>query len=82
MNAGPATGTCRSCFRPVTWAVTDKGKRIPLDVSTADGRFYVYRDALGAWHASTTKPEDGRTWYRADAHFSSCPNANAHRSKR
>lgn len=75
---------CRTCAAPILWARTERGKRIPLDVDAYVGEdargLFVLREAddpegplaLAAWGLEGTEPH-----YRS--HFSTCPDAVAHR---
>lgn len=75
---------CRSCDAPITWARTTTGKNIPLDAD--DHGEPVDVDAGGLVFISWEGPrrivraQPGVAGYRA--HFSSCPNADAHRRSR
>ncbi len=73
---------CRSCEAPIRWAVTGKGRRMPLDAQPSpDGTIAVEpEDELGVIvgivrGVSTTQP-------RFVSHFATCPNAGGHRRKR
>lgn len=62
--------TCRSCGAPIEWAVTTKGKRIPLDPGTfPDGNIDLV-DGVALVYMAT----GGRR-----SHFASCPNSAQHR---
>lgn len=71
---------CRSCGAPLRWAVTAKGRRLPLDPEpAATGNVVV--DATGA--ARVLSPLEPRP---ADvplylSHFATCPDANIHRRR-
>lgn len=75
-------GTCRSCAADILWAITDKGKRMPLDPDPVDdGNQYVYRDVDGVRRASAREPM--RIPYtRHVSHFATCPMAGRHRGRR
>lgn len=63
---------CRTCPAQITWARTEKGKRIPLDVGRVpDGNITV--DAEGVAHYVTPGTGD------RVSHFATCPNAKEHR---
>ena len=36
MSRPPVASTCRSCDAPLRWAITDRGRRIPLDPAPVD----------------------------------------------
>lgn len=66
---------CRSCEAPIEWAITEKGRRIPLDVDDGQpGNIVITAD--GVAHVVA----DGEGTHRT--HFSTCPNAGVHRKKR
>lgn len=71
------TVTCKSCGADILWALTDDGKKAPLDakptgkVIVLDG--FVYADQ-GELLPPTAKVVDGYV-----SHFSTCPNAAEHR---
>ena len=87
--------TCASCGAAILWAITSRGKRMPLDAHPSDaGTYYVFAgtgvrflDPLQAVAISLTS--DVRVGYgrRTDrpkfvSHFATCPNAAAHRKPR
>lgn len=78
------TGRCRGCQAPMTWALTDRGKGIPLDPDPVpdgnlvqagenadDGRMIVRYLAKGE------EPEPGVARYKT--HFATCENADEFR---
>lgn len=80
------TGTCRGCQGPMLWALTDKGKGIPLDPDSvpdgnlvaagepaADGRMVVRYIRKGEELPEGT--------LRFKSHFATCPNAEQFRSR-
>jgi hypothetical protein len=72
---------CRSCHAPITWAVTGKGRRMPLDpqpvaegnirLEPIPGRSTPLAIVMGKGEATT------RSGYVS--HFATCPNAKRHR---
>lgn len=72
--------TCKSCGAPVTWVLTTKGKRMPLDaVPVATGNVTV-EDGYATVHAAIglfVAPGP-----RYVSHFATCPQANQHRTPR
>lgn len=70
---------CRSCGAGIRWALTESGKRMPLDLKPVDGGNVqlVHHDGTTTARVVAAKP--GVRLYRS--HFSSCPNANQHRRK-
>lgn len=87
-------GKCRSCRAPVAWARTQRGKMIPLDpnpvplgnveVTGTDesGRgpvllATVHGDSIAGRAERHTVEHRGGSLYVA--HFTTCPNAAAHR---
>lgn len=75
---------CRSCKAPIIWALTPRGKRIPLEPNP-NGNIVLDRipftGDLGATflHPGQTVDEDH---IRYVAHFATCPNAATHRARR
>jgi hypothetical protein len=75
--------TCRSCGAPIRWAITPKGRRIPLDFEPARdgnvrlGAFAGEEHALVLAGAELAAAQIAGPVYRA--HFSTCPNAAQHR---
>lgn len=76
---------CRSCNAPVLWAVTDHGKRIPLDdrpVTGGNVRLVTgcspMRAVVGNGTIDMFDPDDDGVRYVA--HFVSCPNADEWRT--
>lgn len=80
-RAGDEHGTCRSCGAPILWAVTDKGRRIPLDPEPSDdGNQFVYRDVDAKLRATAREPARIAST-RHVPHFATCPNARQHRRR-
>lgn len=74
-------GRCRSCRKPVLWAITQKGARIPVDPEPVpNGNIELRDDGNGEIRSTTVKPDPSVRKYVA--HFATCPNANNHRRKR
>lgn len=76
-------GTCRSCAAPIWWAITPKGRGMPLDPpgTHPEPNLAAWRDAAGILRASTTPP-DGLTVTVTTSHFATCPHADEHRRPR
>ena len=72
---------CRSCGRPVIWAVTPGGRSIPLDPDpTDDGNLTLDTSSLRAVATPARATTAGyRKLYRS--HFTTCPHANQWRRK-
>ena len=73
---------CRSCRAPIIWAMTERGKRMPLDADPYTGPdpagLFVFRfDGDGRPYVLAVTPEAaaalGDAVYRS--HFASCPDA-------
>lgn len=82
---------CRSCHRPILWARTLEGKRIPLDPDLeADGPMLLWAKPddgeVVAVHRSkiveVTQDEDAEHWPGRRTHFETCPHAAQHRKPR
>jgi len=78
------TTACRSCGKPVVFAITDKGKEMPLDAEPSDdGTLKLYRFGSGEVRCSVVKPDHLR-YGRKDlrkSHFASCPEAKKWRKR-
>lgn len=74
------TRQCRSCGAPIVWAVTEAGKRMPLDAEPHPGRrgqfIFTSPDTVRYGKSGTPIPEGVETFV---SHFSTCPNRKAHR---
>jgi hypothetical protein len=70
---------CRSCNAEIIWAVTDSGKRMPLDAEPAERPTGLFRldTSCDPPHASSAA---GEPVYLS--HFVTCPNAAQHRRPR
>lgn len=80
------TARCSSCRRPIEWALTEAGKRIPLDPAPVpDGNLVIERrDLDGTPHVRYLTKAGADLFTDANAerrvtHFATCPNAKAHR---
>ena len=75
---------CSSCGAPIVWAVTDAGKRIPVDVATsARGNLALvseWTQGGTVLRASVVKPGDVPLCHLS--HFATCVNAALHRRPR
>jgi hypothetical protein len=81
-----STGRCRSCRKPIRWALTEKGRRMPLDPDPYEGDdprgLFVLRSG-DAGPVAVAAPADAfpeEPHYRT--HFATCPNATRHRRAR
>lgn len=79
---------CGSCNAELVWATTHAGRNMPLDAvpSPDPTSLRAWRDDTGTIHVrdidgigSTEIPTDA---HHATSHFSTCPNADAHRKKK
>lgn len=72
--------TCRSCGAPIIFAVTAKGRRMPLDlVRVPEGNIEVDIGDAGSLLASVVPSGSAPTLYKS--HFATCPNAKKHRRR-
>lgn len=84
---------CSSCSAAIEWAVTEKGKRMPVDAEPVEGgtillqHFHVGEPPVA--HVTTADERDelavqarnrGDTLRLFVSHFATCPNADQHRS--
>lgn len=74
---------CRSCSAPIVWAVTENGKRIPLDaeavvlIPTGAFRLVDGGEDFGGSYCDVAVSVKAEALYVS--HFATCPNADAHR---
>lgn len=75
---------CRSCQAKIVWAITENGKKMPIDPTPVrDGNVIKTGnrvDGLEEVHVISSRDvmeDDQRARYTA--HFATCPNAKAHR---
>lgn len=76
---------CHSCGAPIRWAVTEYGRRIPLDPTPTDaGNIHLYDGVAYVMEmrgqAIIEHRAQGDVLYVA--HFATCPHADQHRKKR
>jgi hypothetical protein len=68
--AAPQWSTCRSCGASVLWAVTKRGKRIPIDaIPNPDGNLFLVD---GVAHPVLSA---GKGLEKFTTHFATCPHA-------
>lgn len=80
------SASCRSCGAPIVWAVTRKGKRMPLDAEPVDGgNVVIVEPARGSVPpvAEVREPAltDPSGLARYTSHFATCPQADSWRSR-
>ena len=87
LHGTPGWKPCQYCGAPMLWALTDAGKRIPLNPGADPAGNVAVRFAdgeVGAAHARTLKAgerlEVGEQ--RCTTHFSDCPKADQARKPR
>ena len=80
------SATCRSCGAPIVWTITERGKRMPIDPQPDPaGNLTITPDPVGIGdgvvpRATFTRDSgDGRRYL---SHFTTCPHAAAHRTRR
>lgn len=78
---------CRSCDAPLLWALTERGRRMPLDPEPYAGDdprgLFVLRHRdrpVPTALAATPDAFPGERLYRS--HFATCPNSRQHRRSR
>lgn len=70
------TSQCRTCKAEIVWAVTPKGKNMPVDSTPVpDGGWMLREGDDDKPHAVAA---DGSDMARYQSHFKSCPNASQH----
>lgn len=71
---------CRSCGAEIIWALTEKGKRMPVDPEPVPhGNLFLRKRENGAYDVRPAG--DLLLSERYVSHFSSCPAAATHRKK-
>ena len=77
------SATCRSCSAPIVWAITQEGRRMPLDAEPArEGNVLLYPD--GTCRALRADEVIGGAIgeHLHRSHFATCPEAAEHRRRR
>jgi len=74
------TGTCRSCGATIVWAITAKGRRMPLDPDPIPGGNVTLHEDGAVTVNPATDPETEVLGYVT--HFVTCYAAKQHRGKR
>jgi hypothetical protein len=77
------TEKCKGCPKQIVWAVTERGKRMPVDPEPAPGGNVLLTEQYGQLTAVVVKPH--RAFGRTDlhmSHFVTCPNADQLRRPR
>ena len=77
---------CRSCEASIIWALTRRGRWMPLDAQPLrddePGGWIVYEAGL-EWRTRPYRPEqDGDSTPRYRPHYATCPHAHAWRGVR
>lgn len=82
---------CKSCAAPIMWAKTKTGKSMPLDLDpVAHGNISIV-DWINPTSATPTPvvvvgqlalDDTPTSVWRYQSHFSTCPDAGAHRRRR
>lgn len=68
---------CKACNAPITWELTTKGKRIPLDLAPTDDGNVTIEGGRAVVHAQP--PLDVEAGRRYLSHFVTCPKASEFR---
>lgn len=76
---------CSSCNGRIVWALTTAGRRMPVDLDPVEGGNVLLVERGGELPpraevlGRADRPAEGVLTYRA--HFSTCPDAGAHRRR-
>ena len=72
---------CRSCNAPIVWAITEKGRRMPVDAKPSAAGNLLLDHERGEWRAIVVKNDDTAAENELHtSHFATCPNAARHRN--
>lgn len=73
--------SCRSCGAAILWAMTDKGRRIPLEpTKTTRGNMEQIGTQGDGTMVVKVDPKDNQ--FQWLSHFADCPGADQHRTKK
>lgn len=71
---------CRSCGAEIVWAVTEKGKRAPLDAAPVDGGTFSLEPGTDSPRAVFV-PVEARSGPLFVSHYATCPQASNWRKR-
>ena len=81
----PRTARCRGCHQPIIWALTEKGKRMPLDAEPSEAGDYILGPALVPG-GDPVAIRDAECQYDDKPHhlnhWASCPERDRFRTKK
>ena len=79
--SNPVHDRCRSCRRPILWAETEKGRRIPIDPQpVTDGNIVLHERHLHQAQLAIVRLSiPTGTDIRYKSHFATCPQASKFR---
>jgi hypothetical protein len=70
---------CRSCGAAIIWAVTETGKRMPVDAIPSDAGNILLADGIAVIAKNDDTAADNELH---TSHFATCPHAAQHRKAR
>jgi len=74
-------GTCRSCGALIVWAVTDSGKKMPVDSEPhPEGNLTVWAQG-DTWRVKVIQTTTRWDAPRFRPHFATCPDAQSWRKR-
>jgi hypothetical protein len=73
---------CRSCEARIIWALTARDKAMPVDADPVAGGNLTLTDGVPAPRVGVIKLGEQVEGDRYVSHFSTCPKAEHHRSRR
>lgn len=73
--------TCNSCHKPIKWALTEKGKRMPVDHEPSfDGNLvFTGKTVKGSPVVHYLRKGETTHQQRFKSHFATCEHAASHR---
>lgn len=74
--------TCRSCGAPIRWALTEKGKRMPLNVPADPAGTVIITGTNGTEYTCAVVRTNAVPGERWTSHYATCPQAQQWRKQK